>query len=236
MMYSKTFDSINSFNPYNSPQLSNYAYPDNQSNYFEPIFSENIDYKIAKKENDIQYTKEFGMKLNENEEKQKEDFSQEDDLILSPTKSPFLQPSSVTPSLNDNQIYSPIHSSPKQQSQLNSNSFDRRKNPLPNETFIQDDLYKTELCRSWEETGTCKFGDSCRFAHGKSELRSKPRHPKYKTQICKAFHTTGFCPYGKRCRFIHYNLPQKKQIDSLDFQNFFSKRLTRRLKVFSTFA
>jgi len=64
-------------------------------------------------------------------------------------------------------------------------------------------LYKTELCRSFEETGSCRYGLKCQFAHGRSELRHVSRHPKYKTEVCKTFHTIGTCPYGKRCRFIH---------------------------------
>jgi len=64
-------------------------------------------------------------------------------------------------------------------------------------------LYKTELCRSFVETGACRYGVKCQFAHGKSELRPVLRHPKYKTEICKTFHTLGTCPYGTRCRFIH---------------------------------
>jgi len=64
-------------------------------------------------------------------------------------------------------------------------------------------LYKTELCRSFEETGICRYGNKCQFAHGASELRPVMRHPKYKTEVCKTFHTIGTCPYGKRCRFIH---------------------------------
>ena len=39
-------------------------------------------------------------------------------------------------------------------------------------------LYKTELCRSWEEKGTCRYGTKCQFAHGEDELRNVPRHPK----------------------------------------------------------
>jgi len=64
-------------------------------------------------------------------------------------------------------------------------------------------LYKTELCRSWMESRTCKYADKCQFAHGWNELRPVNRHPKYKTEICKAFHDNGFCPYGARCQFIH---------------------------------
>lgn len=39
-------------------------------------------------------------------------------------------------------------------------------------------LYKTELCRSWEEKGSCRYGTKCQFAHGEEELRSVARHPK----------------------------------------------------------
>ena len=63
--------------------------------------------------------------------------------------------------------------------------------------------YKTELCRPFEESGACKYGDKCQFAHGYSELRNLTRHPKYKTELCRTFHTIGFCPYGPRCHFIH---------------------------------
>jgi len=67
----------------------------------------------------------------------------------------------------------------------------------------RQNLYKTELCLSWAETGTCRYGPKCQFAHGKQELRPVLRHPKYKTEICKTFNSSGQCPYGKRCRFVH---------------------------------
>ena len=74
--------------------------------------------------------------------------------------------------------------------------------------------YKTELCRPFEENGTCKYGDKCQFAHGIGELRTLIRHPKYKTELCRTFHTTGFCPYGPRCHFIHNSEDSKKCIIS----------------------
>jgi len=67
----------------------------------------------------------------------------------------------------------------------------------------RQNLYKTELCRSWVESAICKYGNKCQFAHGQHELRPVIRHPKYKTEICKTFHTNGTCPYGRRCRFVH---------------------------------
>jgi butyrate response factor 1 len=78
----------------------------------------------------------------------------------------------------------------------------------PEDKQIEDELshqnrYKTELCKSFNETGICRYGTKCQFAHGKEEVRPILRHPKYKTETCKTFHTTGTCPYGTRCRFIH---------------------------------
>lgn len=69
--------------------------------------------------------------------------------------------------------------------------------------------YKTELCRSFTESGVCKYGGKCQFAHGQDELRDLSRHPKYKTTPCRTFHTIGFCPYGMRCHFVHNSEEEK---------------------------
>jgi len=71
------------------------------------------------------------------------------------------------------------------------------------EELSKQDLYKTEMCKSWTESNTCRYGEKCQFAHGESELRPVFRHPKYKTEICKTFHNYGNCNYGRRCRFVH---------------------------------
>ncbi|KAI0343972.1 hypothetical protein BDW22DRAFT_1110352 [Trametopsis cervina] len=81
----------------------------------------------------------------------------------------------------------------------------------PNANNRKLGLYKTELCRSWEEKGTCRYGAKCQFAHGEDELRQVQRHPKYKTEICRTFWVSGSCPYGKRCCFIHTELPGAAQ-------------------------
>lgn len=75
--------------------------------------------------------------------------------------------------------------------------------------------YKTELCRPFEESGSCKYGDKCQFAHGGHELRTLARHPKYKTELCRTYHTTGFCPYGPRCHFIHNEQEDPKRSNSI---------------------
>ncbi|XP_023228688.1 mRNA decay activator protein ZFP36L1-like [Centruroides sculpturatus] len=111
--------------------------------------------------------------------------------------------------------------SPKSQHQKGSSSKDRKldrslsesaasqqQQPRPNQA--NSSRYKTELCRPYEENGTCKYGDKCQFAHGAQELRTLARHPKYKTELCRTFHSTGFCPYGPRCHFIH-NSEETKQ-------------------------
>lgn len=63
--------------------------------------------------------------------------------------------------------------------------------------------YKTEMCRPFEETGHCRYGSKCQFAHGIREMRGLNRHPRYKTEFCRTYHTTGLCSYGQRCNFIH---------------------------------
>ncbi|KAI7960176.1 hypothetical protein MJO29_005244 [Puccinia striiformis f. sp. tritici] len=73
----------------------------------------------------------------------------------------------------------------------------------PSPANKKTNLYKTELCRSWEEKGTCRYGSKCQFAHGQEELKGVSRHPKFKTEICRTFWLHGSCPYGKRCCFLH---------------------------------
>ena len=84
---------------------------------------------------------------------------------------------------------------------------------------INSSRYKTELCRPFEESGHCKYGDKCQFAHGAHELRTLARHPKSNTELCRTFHTIGFCPYGPRCHFIHNEDERKlNQINQLKHQ------------------
>eukprot|EP01129_Flabellula_baltica_P005567 TRINITY_DN2029_c0_g1_i2.p1 TRINITY_DN2029_c0_g1~~TRINITY_DN2029_c0_g1_i2.p1 ORF type:complete len:215 (-),score=24.64 TRINITY_DN2029_c0_g1_i2:9-653(-) len=94
----------------------------------------------------------------------------------------------------------------------------------------KQDLYKTELCRSWMENQTCRYGSKCQFAHGQAELRPVARHPKYKTEICKTFHSNGTCPYGRRCRFVHFPPKQYEEMVSEK-----QDQSQRRLPVFEQF-
>ena len=63
--------------------------------------------------------------------------------------------------------------------------------------------WKTEICHYWEMYGFCKFGDSCAFAHGESELNKRKMSNNYKTKSCKQFFELGYCTYGVRCQFSH---------------------------------
>lgn len=90
---------------------------------------------------------------------------------------------------------------------------EEEEQPNIEDELQKQNLYKTELCRSFTETGICRYGHKCQFAHGGHELRPVLRHPKYKTEACKTFSITGQCPYGNRCRFIHQQhlAPQQQQ-------------------------
>ena len=126
----------------------------------------------------------------------------------------FLQNSSTNPhgfNMNSQQQQQNLNSSvPAQMSNfINNNAVAAASNNQKRDT---NSLYKTELCRSYVETGSCRYGNKCQFAHGDEEIRNLSRHPKYKTEMCRSFHTTGHCPYGIRCHFIHDQInPTKNQ-------------------------
>jgi hypothetical protein len=66
-------------------------------------------------------------------------------------------------------------------------------------------LYKTELCRSWEEKNTCRYGAKCQFAHGEDEIRKVSRHPKVDHRISPHNSPTDlFCVISTRQRFAGY--------------------------------
>lgn len=93
---------------------------------------------------------------------------------------------------------------------LQNNSVPAQLSNFMNKRDSQNSLYKTEQCRSYGDTGSCRYGNKCQFAHGTDEVRNLSRHPKYKTEMCRSYHTTGHCPYSTRCHFIH-ELSQRGQ-------------------------
>jgi len=91
----------------------------------------------------------------------------------------------------------------------NFNNFTSMSASTSDSSSIQENVmpdqkkYKVELCNSFMEQGYCKYGNKCKFAHGKSELNKRPTNQNYKQRNCESFHKNGFCPYGPRCTFIH---------------------------------
>jgi len=61
-------------------------------------------------------------------------------------------------------------------------------------------LEKTKLCKFYD-SGRCKLGLACTFAHGRHQLRPQPRL--FRTQLCSGFVAAGGCRYGEECRFAH---------------------------------
>ena len=51
-----------------------------------------------------------------------------------------------------------------------------KKRKLP--PAAKSDMYKTRMCCNYMETGRCKYGRVCQFAHGMKELR------KYSLCVC----------------------------------------------------
>jgi len=83
------------------------------------------------------------------------------------------------------------------------------------------DTYKTVMCQAWLESMSCKFGETCKFAHGEAELRPAKvpirNHLKYKTRPCMKY-LAGLCPFGVRCLFIHdpnFSAPQVPQVSQM---------------------
>ncbi|KAL6964317.1 hypothetical protein U1Q18_035373 [Sarracenia purpurea var. burkii] len=69
-------------------------------------------------------------------------------------------------------------------------------------------FYKTEICRSWEDSSHCRYGSKCQFAHGKEEVRPSrfPNKNKTEPQTCKSYSSSGSCSYGAKCRFAHHQV------------------------------
>ena len=97
----------------------------------------------------------------------------------------------------------------------------RRQQEPPEETDPRAaPLYKTRMCKNYELSGACKFGDRCIFAHGKEELRrgsgglsavassaacnsaACKASGGFKKRLCERF-SSGSCFYGARCTFAH---------------------------------
>ena len=82
--------------------------------------------------------------------------------------------------------------------------------------------YKTSLCKHYNTTQGCSYGDKCQFAHGPEELRLNSGQPmnfvnpmsmnqnmdkiqnnilNYKIAKCRNWEKHKSCKYGKKCTF-----------------------------------
>ena len=77
--------------------------------------------------------------------------------------------------------------------------------------------YKTELCKKFQNTGFCPYGNKCQFDHGKEELITKIQNANYKKIKCRSFYEKGYCPYGIRCNFQH----DERKFKDLNFSYFY---------------
>lgn len=71
-----------------------------------------------------------------------------------------------------------------------------------------DTNYKTEMCIHFGHSGFCRFGASCKFAHGRSDMRVRKSAAalnlrSFKTVQCRKWAKNGMCPYGDMCTFLH---------------------------------
>ena len=121
---------------------------------------------------------------------------------------------------NDNKIKNKYEDdySEDEYSGLASKNIPRNENNKPKKFIRLSEDYndfrtkwKTEMCHYWEMYGTCKYGNSCAFAHGSDELNKRKMSSNYKTKLCKQFFELGYCAYGVRCQFSHKKIKESPE-------------------------
>lgn len=60
---------------------------------------------------------------------------------------------------------------------------------------------EVEVCRSYRNTGRCRFGDDCKFEHSEGEPIAQPE--RRERGECFNFRDNGECAHADRCRFSH---------------------------------
>lgn len=58
-------------------------------------------------------------------------------------------------------------------SSMNNGTIQMNQDPNKPKTAPNPSNFKIVKCKNWENTGSCKYGSVCTFAHGDSEMRSK---------------------------------------------------------------
>jgi len=73
-----------------------------------------------------------------------------------------------------------------------------------------------KLCHQFLDTGTCSFGDECKFSHATEEparenqIRPRPIDGK----VCHQYYETGTCSFGDECRFSHIESERTRESKS----------------------
>ena len=117
-------------------------------------------------------------------------------IIISDSRKYSKDSSNLSTSNEDYSDYD-IHPSSQKTSGINNSNFKGKASDFKIK-------YKTELCKFYEMTGRCKYGENCAYAHGIENLRSKVTNTTaYRTKKCIQFFDNGYCPYGSRCQFKH---------------------------------
>lgn len=60
-----------------------------------------------------------------------------------------------------------------------------------------------EVCRTYRNTGRCRFGDKCKYTHSDGEIIPAPPRVIKPRGVCFNFRDEGSCKFGDRCRFFH---------------------------------
>mmetsp|Transcript_117657 Transcript_117657/g.374893 ORF Transcript_117657/g.374893 Transcript_117657/m.374893 type:complete len:323 (+) Transcript_117657:90-1058(+) len=115
-------------------------------------------------------------------------------------KAPLIQDRSQEPAVVDGGGGGRSDPQPEEPSEPDEPEEPASPRPGPQNEVQQELLGKTKLCKFWSR-GQCERGPSCTFAHGRTELRSKPTL--FRTEMCFDFVKTGACDYGDTCRYAH---------------------------------
>ena len=137
--------------------------------------------------------------------------------MFHPLELPLLESASPLSSGSENEIFSPLElsNSPSKMAVAGP------KNVLNPKGYSSK--LKTELCKTHSLGLVCPYGESCSFAHGTAELKSKTLVPsRYKTIKCRDFHGNGYCKFGSRCQFLHRERRTRQKLKKMSYQSVLS--------------
>mmetsp|Transcript_104714 Transcript_104714/g.165285 ORF Transcript_104714/g.165285 Transcript_104714/m.165285 type:complete len:437 (-) Transcript_104714:59-1369(-) len=87
----------------------------------------------------------------------------------------------------------------EQENMLND-VLENAKSLAPIEKLPKVRFRKTKQCKFFQ-SGTCKRGDNCNYAHTENILQPLP--DLYRTRLCVTFDRSGQCKDGDRCKYAH---------------------------------